>query len=98
MSAREPAPQTLGEAQGRMLRIRVRCASEKRDGAKLIRDCIHNYELDVDTLLWTRGRNFPIERLSSRLKCPRCNSRQVKVEISHPVSGRLLTTVSPWNP
>jgi hypothetical protein len=62
---------------------------------KSIRECIHNYELDVETLLWTRGRNFPIDRLASRLMCPRCNSRKVRVEIFTPVDGRLIATLLP---
>jgi hypothetical protein len=78
-----------------MLRMFVRCAFGKRDGLKSIRECIHNYELDVETLLWTRGPNFPVERLASRLMCPRCNSRKVRVEIYTPVNGRQIATVGP---
>jgi hypothetical protein len=78
-----------------MLRMTVRCAFGKRDGLKSIRECIHNYELDVETLLWTRGPNFPIERLASRLMCPRCNSRKVRVEIFTPVDRRLVATIGP---
>jgi hypothetical protein len=51
MHRREAAPQTVGEAHGRMLRVMVRCAFGKREGMKSIRKCIHNYELDVETLL-----------------------------------------------
>ena len=31
----------------------------------------------MHTLVWTRGRNFPLARLESRLMCPRCGSRRV---------------------
>jgi hypothetical protein len=51
MHRREAAPQMVGEAHGRMLRVMVRCAFRKREGMKSIRECIHNYELDVETLL-----------------------------------------------
>jgi hypothetical protein len=34
-------------------------------------------ELDLATLVWTRGAAFPLARLESRLKCPRCGSRRV---------------------
>jgi len=33
----------------------------------------------METLLWTRGRAFPLSRLESRLRCPRCGSRYVVI-------------------
>ena len=36
-------------------------------------------ELDMETLVWTRGRAFPLSRLESRLRCPRCEYRYVVV-------------------
>ena len=33
----------------------------------------------METLVWTRGRAFPLSRLESRLRCPRCGSRHVVV-------------------
>jgi formate dehydrogenase maturation protein FdhE len=36
-------------------------------------------ELDLNTLVWTRGAAFPIAGLESRLKCPLCGSRPVAV-------------------
>jgi hypothetical protein len=36
-------------------------------------------DIDVPTLIWTRGRDFPIARLETRMKCPRCGSRRVLV-------------------
>jgi hypothetical protein len=36
-------------------------------------------ELDMETLVWTRGRGFPLSHLESRLRCPRCGSRYVVV-------------------
>jgi hypothetical protein len=43
---------------------------------KGVRECVHRYELDLQTLIWTRGRDFHIMQLASRLKCPRCGSRE----------------------
>ncbi len=37
----------------------------------------------METLVWTRGRDFPLSRLESRLRCPRCGSRNVVV-LYHP--------------
>jgi hypothetical protein len=36
-------------------------------------------ELDLRTLVWTRGAAFPITSLETRLKCPLCGSRRVAV-------------------
>ena len=41
-------------------------------------------ELDVASLLWTRGRDFPIAMLANRLRCRVCGSRKVSVRISIP--------------
>lgn len=77
------------------LAIFVHCAFGKRDRLKSSRECIHNYELDVEALLWTRGPNFLIERLASRLMCPRCNSRKVRVEVFTPLNGRQIAVIGP---
>jgi len=34
--------------------------------------------------VWTRGRDFPIAPLESRMKCPRCGSRQVLIAFQQP--------------
>ena len=69
--------ETLGEAYRLGWRIRVRCAWGKREGLKSIRECTESTELDLETLVWTRGADFPLSGLGSRLKCPRCGSRRV---------------------
>ena len=46
---------------------------------KSIRQCIYRAELDMKTLVWTRGPNFPLSRLESRLMCPECGSRRVSL-------------------
>jgi DNA-directed RNA polymerase subunit RPC12/RpoP len=45
------------------------------------RECSYRRELDMETLVWTRGRAFPLSRLESRLRCPRCGSRYVLVSL-----------------
>lgn len=69
--------ESIGEAYQLGWRVRVRCAWGKRDGMKTRRECVSNDELDMKTLIWTRGADFPLARLDSRLKCPRCGSRRV---------------------
>jgi hypothetical protein len=78
------AVETLGKAYDASWREMVRCAWGPRDGMKRVRECVYGGELDLLTLIWTRGRNFPLTSLEGRLKCPRCGSRQVRVAFSIP--------------
>jgi hypothetical protein len=78
------AIETIGEALDLSWTVTVRCAHGPRDGMKSVRECVYGGELDLPTLVWTRGRDFPIGRLESRLKCPRCGSRQVRLAFSVP--------------
>jgi hypothetical protein len=68
--------------------ITARCAWGKRDAMKSIRECTHSAELDLRTLVWTRGAAFPLADLSSRLKCPRCGSRSVSILFTVPTEPR----------
>jgi len=78
---------TLGEAWDAGWRIRVRCAWGKRDGMKSIRECVESAELDMNSLVWTRGRDMPLTHIAERLKCPRCGSRRVRVFFDPPAHG-----------
>lgn len=71
------------EAGGRLYE---RCAKPRRDGLKSVRACGNQHELDVRTMLWTRGKAFPVSMLSSRLRCPKYGSREVTVRLSLPGS------------
>src|ERR1017187_5864305 len=44
----------------------------------------------METLVWTRGRTFPLSRLESRLSCPQCRSRSAKI------GNRYVTADSLW--
>ncbi|HEY2534676.1 MAG TPA: hypothetical protein VGJ20_43345 [Xanthobacteraceae bacterium] len=71
--------ETIGEAYSLGWRVTARCAFGKEDSRTSVRECVFRQELDMATLVWTRGRNFPLSRLESRLRCPRCGSRNVIV-------------------
>ena len=75
------AIETLGEACSQGWRVTVRCAYGRSEGprSQSSRECNYRKELDMETLVWTRGRAFPLSRLESRLRCPRCGSRYVVV-------------------
>jgi hypothetical protein len=76
--------ETIGEALDHGWRVTVRCACGNREGMKRVRECVYGGELDMATLVWTRGRAFPLGLLESRLRCPRCGSRRVRVAFSVP--------------
>src|SRR5229473_1872430 len=69
--------ETIGEAFSYGWRVTARCAAGKQDGMHRHKECVYRAELDMETLVWTRGRGFPISRLESRLRCPMCGSREV---------------------
>ena len=76
--------ESIGDAWNHGARLKVRCIWGNRAGLKSIPECDNLYELDVYTLLWTRGRDFPLSMLSTRLRCPKCGSRRVAVAIDFP--------------
>lgn len=53
---------------------------------KRTRDCIFRCELDLETLVCTRGRDFPLARLAERLRCPRCGSWHIAVMYDPPAN------------
>jgi hypothetical protein len=69
--------ETIGEAYMLGWRIHARCAWGRREAMKSVRGCLG--ELDLHTLVWTRGAAFPITGLESRLKCPLCGSSQLSI-------------------
>ena len=83
-------------------RITARCAWGKRDvprdnqgenratrdGMKSRRECNYTRELDLETLVWTRGPNFPLSSLDGRLMCPRSRSRRVAVMFQPPTISK----------
>ncbi len=81
--------ETLGIARSLGWRVHMRCAHGPRDGIKRIRECIYRKQLDLDTLVSTRGPNFPLSRLESRLMCPVCGSRRVTVMFEPPTNSQV---------
>jgi hypothetical protein len=79
---------TVGEAWRREWTVRVRCfwlaPGPKPSHGRQQVQCETSTELDLKTLVWTRGELFPLDQLASRLKCPRCGSRQVTVVFDVP--------------
>ena len=79
-----PMIATIGDAYDRGWKLRIYCRFGNRDGVKSIRECKAHVEIDLATLVWTRGREFPVARLDTRMKCPGCGSRRVLVAFEPP--------------
>jgi hypothetical protein len=64
---------TLGEAWKLGWRVRVHCrlyGVNPKDGRNKIVLCDTTAELDMKTLVRTRGEDLPLDSLRERLKCP----------------------------
>ena len=83
------AVETIGDAYALGWRVTVRCTRGRDEGpsSSSSRECVYRKELDMETLVWTRGRGFPLSRLESRLRCPQCGSRDVVVLYQPPRSA-----------
>jgi hypothetical protein len=75
---------TLGDAWERGVTAWMACAHGKREGLKTKRECMYRCELDMETLVCTRGRDFPLVKLGQCLRCLRCGSREVRVVFRFP--------------
>lgn len=71
--------ETLGDAYNHSIGCTLACAEGKGSGMKKHAECIFRCDLDMMTLVATRGRAFPMARLAERLRCPRCGSLRVRV-------------------
>jgi hypothetical protein len=81
--------ETLGEAWNYSWELHVRCLDDGREGLKHKRRCGYRKYLDLETLVCTRGRDFPLARVAERLRCPRCGCREVSVMFSPPKTPQL---------
>ncbi len=85
--------ETIGAACSAGWVAHARCNARARDAPKSSRRCLYARELDMETLLLTRGPNFPLHLLPSRLLCPRCGQRDLSV-IYYVPAGRQRDTAS----
>ena len=76
----------IGEAFSLGWRVVARCVRGREDGpaSRSSRECTYHRELDLETLVCTRGRAFPLSSLESRLRCPRCGNRRMVVMFEPP--------------
>jgi hypothetical protein len=55
----------------------MRCANGYRESTRSMRRWMYRKQLDLETLVCTRGLNFPLSRLESRPMCAACGNRGV---------------------
>jgi hypothetical protein len=79
--------ETLGQAHQAGWGIKLRCGRGDRRGIVKIDACRYSAVLDVETLVCTRGRAFPLSRLASRMMCPNCGERNVWLTFEAPGSA-----------
>jgi hypothetical protein len=79
---------TLGEAFRLGWRARAHCLQfgpmAKSGAGRRTNVCRTVEDLDLATVIWTRGEAFPLDMLETRLKCPRCGGRRVQVIFEPP--------------
>lgn len=78
---------TLGEAYSAGWRLKLICREGKGGAMKKHRACVASIEVDVETLLWTHGRDCDLAWLAQHLKCPHCNSRRVVIYFVPPTAA-----------
>ena len=81
--------ETLGAAKSLGWKVHMRCDGGYRQETRSMRRCVFRGQLDLETLVATRGLNFPISRLESRLMCPTCGNRRVTVLFEPPRNAQV---------
>ena len=85
--------ETLGEALDLSWRIHMRCLDDGREGLKHKRRCDFRCQLDLQTLVCTRGRDFPLARIAGRPRCVLPAGRRdvrTAIELRRPLSEMIL--------
>lgn len=90
--------ETLGQAYTAGWQVLMRCAAGKQMGIKRIAECEFRADLEMMTLVATRGRDFPLARLAERLRCPRCGSRRVSVFFRVPMETSEVRPLATYRP
>lgn len=88
--------QTIGEAYQAGWGVRIRCARGDYQGIVRIDPCGFEAALDMQTLVCTRGRAFPLARLASRLRCPNCG--EMRIQVLFDVPGAAIPVYVPQSP
>jgi hypothetical protein len=66
--------ETLSVARSLGWKVHIRCNGGYRQETRSMRKCVYRKQLELETLVSTRGPNFPLSRLESRLMRPACGN------------------------
>jgi hypothetical protein len=81
--------ETLKDALSAGWRVHAQCIDGRVANDRSVAQCRYRAELDLESVVWTRGRSFPVSKLSERMMCPRCGNRRVTLIFEPPrVAGR----------
>jgi hypothetical protein len=81
--------ETLKDALSAGWRVHARCIDGKIDNTRSTAKCHYRAELDLETLVWTRGPRMSLAGLNDRMMCPRCGNRRVNLIFEPPmIAGR----------
>ena len=80
--------ETLSDALAAGWRVHARCVDGVVDNTRSRAKCRHQAELNLETLVWTRGRNMPLAGLRERMMCPRCGNRRVSLIFDPPTAAK----------
>lgn len=84
------AIETLQDALSAGWRVHAHCIDGQVDYTRSSAKCRYRAELDLETLVWTRGRNMALAGLNDRMMCPRCGNRRVNLIFEPPtIAGRV---------
>lgn len=70
---------TLGDAWTHGWEISVFCEGGIEPGPRKHKHCDFKYDIDMLTMLITRGRAFPLCDLPNKMRCPRCGLLGLKM-------------------
>jgi hypothetical protein len=76
--------ETLKDALSAGWRVHARCIDGKVDNTRSTAKCHYRAELDLETLVWTRGPHMSRAGLNDRMMCPRCGNRRVNLIFEPP--------------
>jgi hypothetical protein len=87
---------TLGDAYSAGWGIRIKCGRGDHRGIVKIDPCRFEADLSMETLVCTRGREFPLARIASRLRCPNC--AEMGIHVLFDVPGSPIPVFVPQSP
>ena len=80
--------ETLSDALAAGWRVHARCVHGVVDNTRSRAKCRYQAELNLETLVWTRGRDMPLAGLRERMMCPRCGNRRVSLIFDPPTAAK----------